>query len=110
MKRNSQTEGIEAVAKCKKTNREYMKRCHEAEGIEAVAKCKITNREYMKRYHEAENRHSCITQVKLTKKILRDITWLNDTAATQKATTIHQKRENGKGGSIMLAQFAMTRK
>ncbi len=50
MKRKHQAEGIEAVAKRKKTNREYMKRCHEAEGIEAVAKHKITNREYMKRW------------------------------------------------------------
>jgi hypothetical protein len=50
----SQVEGIEAVAKCKKTNREYMKRCHKDEGIEAVAKRKITNREYMRRCHKAE--------------------------------------------------------
>jgi hypothetical protein len=28
----------------------------------------------------------------------------------KKATTIHQTRENGKVGSIMLAQFATTRK
>jgi hypothetical protein len=33
----------------------------------------------------------------------------HDAAATQKATTIHQKRENGKVGSIMLP-FAMARK
>jgi hypothetical protein len=42
MKRKLQAEGTEAVAKRKKTNREYMERCHKAEGIEAVAKCKIT--------------------------------------------------------------------
>jgi hypothetical protein len=48
-----QAEGIEAVAKCKKTNREYIKRCCKAEGIEAVEKRKITNREYMKRCWEA---------------------------------------------------------
>jgi hypothetical protein len=34
----------------------------------------------------------------------------HDTAATQKATTIHQKRENGMVCSIILAQFAMMRK
>jgi hypothetical protein len=44
-KTKRQAEGIEAVAKRKKTNREYMKRCCKAEGIEAVAKCKKANRE-----------------------------------------------------------------
>jgi hypothetical protein len=34
-------EGIDTVAKCKKSNREYMKRCHKAESIDKSAKCKI---------------------------------------------------------------------
>jgi hypothetical protein len=46
------------------------------------------------------------------KKIRRDISWLKVMMQLQhkKTTTIHQKRENGKVSSIMLAQFAMTRK
>ncbi len=54
MKTMRQAEGIDAVAKCKKTNREYMKRCRKAESIDKSTKCKITNREYKKRCCEAE--------------------------------------------------------
>jgi hypothetical protein len=49
MKTMHQAEGIDAVANCKKTNREYMKRCCKAEGIEAVAKRKIMKK-YTRRY------------------------------------------------------------
>jgi hypothetical protein len=45
MKTMHQTEGMDAVAKCKKTNREYMNRCRKAESIDESAKRKITNRE-----------------------------------------------------------------
>jgi hypothetical protein len=49
---------------------------------------------------------------KLTEKIRRDIAWLKLMMQLQheKAMTTHQKRENGKAGSILLAQFATTRK
>jgi hypothetical protein len=89
MKTMRQTEGIDTVAKCKKTNREYMKRCHKADSIDIVESCKKIDRENKKRHCMAES---------------------HDAAATQKTTTIHQKRENNKVGSVMLAQFAMTRK
>ncbi len=35
--------GIDAVAKCKKTNRDYKKRCCKAESIDKSTKHKITN-------------------------------------------------------------------
>jgi hypothetical protein len=62
-----QTEGIEAVAKHKKTNREYMKRCCKTEGIEAVAKHKITNSKYMKRCCKAEGIEA-VAKRKIAKK------------------------------------------
>ncbi len=46
MKTMRQAEGIDAVAKRKKTNIEYMKRCHKAESIDKSAKRKITDREW----------------------------------------------------------------
>ncbi len=55
MKTMRQAEDIDAVAKCKKTNRKYMKRCCKAESIDESAKPKITNREYKKRCRKAEN-------------------------------------------------------
>jgi hypothetical protein len=45
MKTMRQAEGIDAVAKRKKTNRELMKRCCEAESIVESAKRKIIKRE-----------------------------------------------------------------
>ena len=53
MKTMHQAEGIDAVAKRKKTNREYKKRCRKAESIDKSAKRKITNRDYMKRCYKA---------------------------------------------------------
>jgi hypothetical protein len=38
MKTMRQAEGIDAVAKCKKINREYMKRCCKAKSIDKSAK------------------------------------------------------------------------
>ncbi len=46
MKTMHQAEGIDTVAKHKKTNREYMKRCCKAESIDKSTKGKVTNREY----------------------------------------------------------------
>jgi hypothetical protein len=42
----------------------------------------------------------------------RDIAWLKVMTQMQhkEATTIHQKRENGMVGSIIIAQFAMAKK
>ncbi len=51
MKMMRQAEGIDAVAKRKKTNREYIRRCCEDESIDESAKRRITNREYKKRCH-----------------------------------------------------------
>ncbi len=56
MKTMRQAEGKDAVAKHKKTNREYTKQCRKAESIDKSAKRKITNREYMKRCCKAVSR------------------------------------------------------
>ncbi len=63
-----QAEGIDAVAKRKKTNREYMKRCRKAESIDKSAKCKIADREDKKRCREAESIDGAATR----KKIIRE--------------------------------------
>jgi hypothetical protein len=42
MKTMRQAEGIDTVAKHKKTNREHMKRCHKAESIDESATHKKT--------------------------------------------------------------------
>jgi hypothetical protein len=107
-----QAEGIEAVAKSKKTNREYMKRCCKAEGIEAVAKCKITNREYMKSCCKAESIEVFASGKKINRENMKRHCMAEGMTQLQhkKAMTIHQKRENDKIGSIMLAQFATMRK
>jgi hypothetical protein len=55
MKTTRQAERIDAVAKCKKANREHKKRCYETESIDESTKRKITNRECMKRFHKAES-------------------------------------------------------
>jgi hypothetical protein len=94
-----QAEGIEAVAKCKKTNREYTKRCCETEGREAVAKCKITNREYMKRCCKAE----IIDIVASRKKNIREnmkrhrMAERHDAAATQKTNNNTSKKRKQQG-------------
>jgi hypothetical protein len=62
MKRKHQTKAIEAVAKCKKINREYMTRCCEAESIDIAATCKKMNRESMKRHCMAESHDAAATQ------------------------------------------------
>jgi hypothetical protein len=62
-----QAKGIEAVAKRKKTNKEYIKRCCKAESIDESAKRKITNREYKKRCRKAESMDMAATH----KKIIR---------------------------------------
>jgi hypothetical protein len=89
MKRCCKAESIDVAATCKTIIREYIKRCCEAESIDAAATCKKINRENMKRHHMAESYEQ------LQHKI---------------AIEIHQKRENSKVGSIMVAQFATTRK
>ncbi len=61
-KRCRMAEGIEAVAKHKITNREYMKRCCKAESIDIIASCKKINRENMKRHHMAESHEAAATQ------------------------------------------------
>ncbi len=94
-----QAEGIEAVAKCKITNRECTKRCCKAKGIKAVAKRKIANREYMKRCCEAE----CIDVVASHKKITREkmkrhrMAESHDAAATQKSNNNTSKKRNWQG-------------
>jgi hypothetical protein len=62
MKRCHKAEGIEAVAKRKISNREYMKRCHKAESIDVVASRKKINRENMKRHCMAESHDTAATQ------------------------------------------------
>jgi hypothetical protein len=62
MKRKRQAEGIEAVAKRKKTNREYMKRCCEAESIDIAAIRKKIDRENNKRHCVAESHDAAATQ------------------------------------------------
>jgi hypothetical protein len=57
-----QAEGIEADAKCKKTNREYMKRCHKAESIDVAATRKKNYRENIKRHCMAESHDATATQ------------------------------------------------
>jgi hypothetical protein len=89
-----QAEGIDANAKLKKINKEYMKRCFEAEGIEAVAKRKITIREYKKRCCKAES----IEVVASHKKIIREnmkrhcMAESHDAAATQRSNNNTSKK------------------
>jgi hypothetical protein len=88
MKRSRKAESVDKSATRKKSHREYMKRCHKAESIDIAA------------------------ARQLTAKIKRDIDYLKVMMQLQhkEATTIHQTRENFMVSSIMLAQFATTRK
>jgi hypothetical protein len=69
MKTMHQTEGMDAVAECKKTNREYMKRCRKAESLDKSAKRKITNRECKRRCCKAESIDIAATCKKITEEI-----------------------------------------
>jgi len=62
MKTMRQAEGIDAVGKCKKTNREYMKRCCKAESIDVAATSKKIIRENMKRHCMAESHDAAAAQ------------------------------------------------
>jgi hypothetical protein len=88
-------EGIEAVAKHKKTNREYMKRCREAEGIEGVAKRKVTNRENMKRCCEADSIDVVASRKKINRENMKRHCIMTQ-LQHKKATTIHQKEKTAR--------------
>ncbi len=62
MKRKRQAKGMDAAAKCKKTNREYMKRCPNAESIDVAATRKKIIRENMKIHCMAESHDAAATQ------------------------------------------------
>ncbi len=92
-------EDIDTVAKCKKSNREFMKRCCEAESIDKSAKHKITNREYMRRCCKAESIYVAAT----CKKIIREnmkrhcMAGSHDTAAAQRSNNNTSKKRKWHG-------------
>ncbi len=99
MKITFQAEGIDAVAKCKKTNREYKKRCCKAETIVKSAKCKITNREYMKRCCKAESIDIAATRKKIIRENMKRqcMAESHDTAATQRCNNNTSKKRKRHG-------------
>jgi hypothetical protein len=92
-------EDIDAVAKCKKTNREYMKRCCKAESIDKSAKHKTTNREYMKICRKAESIDVAATRKKIIRENMKRhcMAESHDAAAAQRSNGNTSKKRKHHG-------------
>jgi hypothetical protein len=99
MKTMRQAEGKDAVAKHKKTNREYMNRCFKAESIDKSAKHKITNREYKKRCHKAESIDIAATHKKINRENMKRhcMAESHDAAAAQRRNGNSSKKRKQHG-------------